>query len=154
VASPPSKIFSSYSYRIQVRFLITWEAIEHKGPGQHDHAYLKYIKDVLTLLPQYGMVAVVSMHQDVWSRFSGGSGAPAWTLEAVGFNLENLEATGAAWLDGVRDKKLKERGVWPTGYQKLAAATMSFVDLIHETITIIHPIVELASGLETRLRRS
>jgi hypothetical protein len=100
------------------------------------------------------MVAVVSMHQDVWSRFSGGSGAPAWTLEAVGFNLENLEATGAAWLDGVRDKKLKERGVWPTGYQKLAAATMSFVHLIHETISIIHPIVELASGLETHLHRS
>ncbi|KIM25743.1 glycoside hydrolase family 5 protein [Serendipita vermifera MAFF 305830] len=108
-----------------VRFLITWEAIEHRGPGQHDHAYLKYLKDVITLLPQYGMIAMVSMHQDVWSRFSGGSGAPAWTLEAVGFNLENLEVTGAVWLDGVRDKKLVERGVWPTGYQKLAAATMA-----------------------------
>ena len=112
---------------IQVRFLITWEAIEHKGPGQHDHAYLKYLKDVISLFPQYGIVAMVSMHQDVWSRFTGGSGAPAWTLEAVGFNLENLEVTGAAWLDGVRDKKLVERGLWPTGYQKLAAATMSYV---------------------------
>jgi hypothetical protein len=100
------------------------------------------------------MVAVVSMHQDVWSRFSGGSGAPAWTLEAVGFNLETLEATGAAYLDGVRDKKLKERGVWPTGYQKLAAATMSFVHFSYKIIAIVYPIVELVSGLETRLRQS
>lgn len=110
---------------ITVRILITWEAIEHQGPGKYDHAYLKYLKDILSILPQYGMLAMVSMHQDVWSRFSGGSGAPAWTLEAVGFNLENLEVTGAAFLDGVRDKTLKERGVWPTGYQKLAPATMS-----------------------------
>ncbi|KAG8807983.1 hypothetical protein FRC17_004191, partial [Serendipita sp. 399] len=108
-----------------VRFLITWEAIEHKGPGQYDQAYLQYLQQILSLLPQYGMVAMVSMHQDVWSRFSGGSGAPAWTLEAVGFDLEKLEVTGAAWLDGVRNKELKERGIWPTGYQKLAAATMS-----------------------------
>ncbi|PVF93070.1 glycoside hydrolase [Serendipita vermifera] len=110
-----------------VRFLITWEAIEHQGPGKYDKAYLKYLREILSMLPQYGMVAMVSMHQDVWSRFSGGSGAPAWTLEAAGFNLENLEVTGAAWLDGVRDKHLKERGLWPTGYQKLAAATMSTV---------------------------
>lgn len=108
-----------------VRFLITWEAIEHRGPGKYDMAYLNYVRDVISLMPEYGIVAMVSMHQDVWSRFSGGSGAPAWTLEAVGFDLEKLEVTGAAWLDGVRDKDLKERGIWPTGYQKLAAATMS-----------------------------
>lgn len=87
--------------------------------------YLQYLKDVISIFPQYGILAMVSMHQDVWSRFSGGSGAPAWTMEVVGFHLENFEETGAAFLDGVRDKDLKERGVWPTGYQKLAAATMS-----------------------------
>ena len=32
----------------------------------------------------------------MWSRFSGGDGAPGWTLEAVGFDLEQLAATGAA----------------------------------------------------------
>jgi hypothetical protein len=87
--------------------------------------YIQYLKDVLALLPQYGILAMVSMHQDVWSRFSGGSGAPAWTLEVVGFDLGNLEVASAAYLEGVRDNTLKERGVWPTGYQKLAAATMS-----------------------------
>ena len=64
--------------------------------------YLAYIRALLSLLPHYGIVAFVSMHQDVWSRYSGGSGAPAWTLTATGFNLNALEETGAAWLKGVK----------------------------------------------------
>lgn len=70
------------------------------------------------------------MHQDVWSRYSGGSGAPLWTLHAVGFDASNprvMEETGVAWLKGVRGggHSEAERGVWPCGYQKLAASTMS-----------------------------
>ncbi|KAH9921814.1 glycoside hydrolase superfamily [Fomitopsis serialis] len=63
----------------------------------------------------------------VWSRYSGGSGAPAWTLEAVGFDLHGLEEPGAAWLRGVKGGGHieDERGLWPCGYQKLAAATMA-----------------------------
>lgn len=75
------------------------------------------------------MVCFINMHQDVWSRFAGGSGAPAWTLEAVGFDLHALEESGAAWLLGVKGGGHieEERGVWPCGYQKLAAATMAYV---------------------------
>ena len=70
------------------------------------------------------------MHQDVWSRYSGGSGAPLWTLHAVGFDVLNpqvIEETGVAWLKGVRGGGHieEERGVWPCGYQKLAASTMA-----------------------------
>ncbi|SRR5258707_2812828 len=73
----------------------------------------------------FGICANVSMHQDVWSRYSGGSGAPAWTLEMVGFDLTKLEATGAAYLGGVTDPGREiNRGRWPTGYQKLASSTM------------------------------
>ncbi|KAJ7059224.1 glycoside hydrolase [Mycena amicta] len=110
-----------------VRFLVTWEAIEHAGPGIYDTEYLAYIRDLLSLFPQYGMTAFVSIHQDVWSRCSGGSGAPAWTLEAVGFDLYGLEESGAAWLVGVKGggHTEEERGLWPCGYQKLAAATMA-----------------------------
>lgn len=67
------------------------------------------------------------MHQDVWSRYSGGSGAPAWTLTSVGFDLHKLEEVNAAWLKGVKGggHADDEKGLWPCGYQKLAAATMS-----------------------------
>ena len=91
--------------------------------------YLEYVRKLLSLLPQYGLVAFVVVHQDVWSRYTGGSGAPAWTLEAVGFDLHGLEEPGAAWLKGVKGggHTEDERGLWPCGYQKLAAATMACV---------------------------
>ncbi|KAI0245249.1 glycoside hydrolase family 5 protein, partial [Lactifluus subvellereus] len=110
-----------------VRFLITWEAVEHAGPGVYDASYLSYLRVILSLLPQYGLVAVVALHQDVWSRYAGGSGAPAWTLEHVGFDLHALEECGAAWLRGVcgGGHTEAERGLWPCGYQKLAASTMA-----------------------------
>lgn len=75
------------------------------------------------------MTAFVSMHQDVWSRYSGGSGAPAWTLEVVGFDLHAIEDTGGAWLHGQRGggHVEAERGLWPCGYHKLVASTMSCV---------------------------
>lgn len=77
------------------------------------------------------MVAFIDAHQDVWSRYSGGSGAPAWTLETIGFDLHALEDSGSAWLKGVRGggHVEAERGVWPCGYQKLAAATLAWASL-------------------------
>ncbi|KAF8328906.1 glycoside hydrolase family 5 protein [Cantharellus anzutake] len=108
-----------------VRMLVTWEAIEHAGPGQYDQNFLEYLYQLLRMMSNFGIFAYVSMHQDVWSRYSGGSGAPAWTLEAVGFDLTQLEATGAAYLGGVMDPgRDVDRGRWPTGYQKLASSTM------------------------------
>ncbi|CCM01373.1 uncharacterized protein FIBRA_03423 [Fibroporia radiculosa] len=110
-----------------IRFLLTWEAVEHAGPGIYDMEYLDYVRELLSVLPQYGITAFVVMHQDVWSRYSGGSGSPAWTLETVGFDLHGLEEPGAAWLKGVKGggHVEEERGLWPCGYQKLAAATMA-----------------------------
>ncbi|KAH6903281.1 cytoplasmic protein [Coprinopsis sp. MPI-PUGE-AT-0042] len=110
-----------------IRFLVTWEAAEHAGPGIYDQEYLAYIRQLLSMLPKYGLTAFVSMHQDVWSRYSGGSGAPAWTLELAGFDLRAIEETGAAWLLGQRrgGRTEEERGIWPCGYQKLSAATMA-----------------------------
>ena len=95
--------------------------------GVYDTEYLDYVYNLLALLPQYGMTSFLNMHQDVWSRYSGGSGAPAWTLEAVGFDLHALEESGAAWLLGVKGGGHieEERGIWPCGYQKLSAATMA-----------------------------
>ncbi|CCO36209.1 putative glycosyl hydrolase YIR007W [Rhizoctonia solani AG-1 IB] len=130
-----------------IRLNVTWEAIEHAGPGDYDTEYLDYLKKLLSLLPEFGLVAFVSLHQDVWSRYSGGSGAPAWTLELAGFDLEKIGgACGAAYLSGVQGNDVEiDRGRWPTGersvtiekvvsvsydygssgYQKLAASTMA-----------------------------
>ncbi|WVR08558.1 hypothetical protein IAU60_005613 [Kwoniella sp. DSM 27419] len=113
-----------------VRITVTWDAIEHAGPGQYDQEYLDYLRALLQSMEKHGLVAYVALHQDVWSRYSGGSGAPGWTLESAGFDLSNdgeaLALSGAAFLDGIKGGRLGgERGLWPTGYQKLAAATMN-----------------------------
>jgi hypothetical protein len=94
--------------------------------GIYDTSYLSYLRAILSLLPQFGLTAFVALHQDVWSRYAGGSGAPAWTLEQVGFDLHALEESGAAWLRGIcgGGHTEAERGLWPCGYQKLAASTM------------------------------
>ncbi|CAE7100847.1 unnamed protein product [Rhizoctonia solani] len=110
-----------------IQFNVTWEAIEHEGPGKYDTEYLDYLRKLLSLLPEFGIVAFVSLHQDVWSRYSGGSGAPAWTLELAGFDLGAIGGDcGAAYLGGVQGNGVEvDRGRWPTGYQKLAASTMA-----------------------------
>lgn len=101
---------------------------------QYDQKYLTYLHDLLSLLPQYGLTAFVAIHQDVFSRLSGGSGAPGWTLESVGFDLSEdgikLEQTEGAYLGGVRggkEEKEEDSGRWPTGYLKLVASTMKSV---------------------------
>jgi len=81
-----------------LRFLVTWEAIEHAGPGQYDTEYLDYIEEILKIIDSEGLWVIVDPHQDVWSRMSGGDGAPGWTFEAVGIDFTNFDATGAATL--------------------------------------------------------
>ncbi len=106
-----------------LRLLITWEAIEHAGPGRYDHEYLEYLETVARKAGDYGFFILIDPHQDVWSRFSGGDGAPGWTLEAVGFELRNLHATGAAFLHAMHGDPAPHL-IWPTNATKLAAATM------------------------------
>ena len=79
-----------------LRFLITWEAIEHAGPGQYDEEYLDYVYRVIKKAGEYGIDVFIDPHQDVWSRFTGGDGAPGWTLEAVGMDITRMSETGAA----------------------------------------------------------
>lgn len=106
-----------------VRFLVTWEAIEHAGPGIYDQAYLDYVRAVVEKAAEYGIQVFIDPHEDVWSRFSGGDGAPGWTLEAAGFDLTQIHATGAAILHQEYGDPFP-RMVWPTNNNKLAAASM------------------------------
>ncbi len=81
-----------------LRLLVTWEAIEHAGPGLYDFAYLDYLQKIIEKAGEYGFYLFIDFHQDVWSRWSGGDGAPAWTLEAAGLNITALHQAGAAFL--------------------------------------------------------
>jgi hypothetical protein len=106
-----------------LRFLITWEAIEHAGPGEYDEAYLDYLYTVVKKAGEYGINVFIDPHQDVWSRWTGGDGAPGWTLEAVGMDLSKLAVTGAAITHQTHGDPFP-RMIWPTNYTKLGAGTM------------------------------
>lgn len=106
-----------------VRLVITWEAIEHAGPGQYDEAYLDYLTEVVRRAGDHGLNVLIDMHQDVWSRFSGGCGAPGWTFEAAGLDITSFKATGAAIVHATHGDPFP-RMIWPTNGWKLAAATM------------------------------
>jgi hypothetical protein len=106
-----------------LRFLITWEAIEHEGPGIYDEEYLDYLHAIVVKAAEYGIEIFMDPHQDVWSRFTGGDGAPGWTLEAVGFDISKLHSTGAAFTHQECGEPYP-RMLWPTNNNKLAAATM------------------------------
>jgi hypothetical protein len=106
-----------------LRFLITWEAVEHAGPGIFDTEYLEYLRAVVQKAGEYGFMVFIDPHQDVWSRFTGGDGAPGWTLEAVGLDMTHFKETGAAIVHQTHGGPFP-RMIWPTNASRLAAATM------------------------------
>jgi hypothetical protein len=106
-----------------LRLLVTWEAVEHAGPGTYDESYLDYICEVVRKAGEYGIDLFVDPHQDVWSRMSGGDGAPGWTFEAIGMDVTRFPETGAAIVHAMQGDPFP-RMIWPTNYTKLAAATM------------------------------
>jgi hypothetical protein len=114
-----------------LRLLVTWEAIEHAGPGIYDEAYLETLRKLVLKAGEYGMDVFIDPHQDVWSRFSGGDGAPGWTLEAAGLDMTHFDETGAAITHqrtgdpfGTSNEVRGPKMIWPTNTYKLAAATM------------------------------
>lgn len=79
-----------------LRLLTTWEAVEHAGPGDYDQAYLDYFETICRKAGEHGLAVFVDFHQDVWSRMSGGDGAPGWIFEAVGLDFTRFDPAGAA----------------------------------------------------------
>jgi len=106
-----------------LRLLVTWEAIEHAGPGIYDEEYLDYIVEVVKKAGAYGFNLFIDPHQDVWSRFCGGDGAPGWTLEAVGFDITHFAETGAAIVHATHPNQYP-RMIWSFNANKLACASM------------------------------
>ncbi|MEW6086067.1 MAG: cellulase family glycosylhydrolase [Chloroflexota bacterium] len=106
-----------------LRFLVTWEAIEHAGPGRYDLEYLDYLRAVVERAAEHGIRLFIDPHQDVWSRFSGGDGAPGWTFESVGMDMRHFQETGAAFVHQLHGDPLPQM-IWSSNATKLAAATM------------------------------
>ncbi|KAI8338041.1 glycoside hydrolase superfamily [Chlamydoabsidia padenii] len=108
-----------------LRFVITWEAIEHEGPGIYDTDYLDYVIALLKKCQYYGLRVFIDPHQDTWSRQCGGSGHPGWTLTLAGLNPLHFNTTIAALVQNTYDKpETFPRMIWNTNYQRLAAATL------------------------------
>ncbi|CAJ0843020.1 16713_t:CDS:10 [Entrophospora sp. SA101] len=109
-----------------VRLLVTWESLEHSGPGIYDEEFIDYLIFVIEKMSRYGIKCFIDPHQDCWSRFSGGSGAPGWTFEVAGLDMTKFKSTGAAYVHNTNHKPDGSSlpMVWPTNYTKLASSTM------------------------------
>ncbi|CCH57891.1 hypothetical protein TBLA_0A00910 [Henningerozyma blattae CBS 6284] len=123
----------SLGYNV-IRYPFTWEALEHEGPGVYDYKYMDYAISLMKKINKIGGIYIfLDPHQDVWSRFTGGSGAPLWTLYAAGFQPTRFQETEAAILHNhyIDPKTKKEfsnkrfpKMLWPTNYTRLACQTM------------------------------
>lgn len=48
-----------------IRYLFTWEAIEHSGPGRYDEEWIQHTINVLRLAKKYEFYIFMDPHQDV-----------------------------------------------------------------------------------------
>lgn len=110
-----------------IRYIFTWEALEHAGPGNYDEDFIKYTVELLRLIHEDGELYVfLDPHQDVWNRHCGGDGAPMWTLYAAGLDPRGFDVTEAAILQNYfpQDPDSYPKMLWTTNYHRLATCTM------------------------------
>ena len=82
---------------------------------------MRYVLEPLStgLLNQY------ISHNYKWSRFSGGSGAPMWTLYAAGLNPQCFKKNEAALVQNTYDDPEKfPKMIWSTNYQRFVNLTI------------------------------
>ncbi|KAJ5503648.1 Glycoside hydrolase superfamily [Penicillium fimorum] len=108
-----------------IRYIFTWEAIEHAGPKIYDEEWIDFTIGILRVAKKYQFYIFMDPHQDVWSRLSGGCGAPTWTLYAAGLNPRNFKNTQAAIVHNTCNNPAEfPKMLWCTNYTRLVCQTM------------------------------
>lgn len=107
-----------------VRFLYTWDALQPTHPDEINEAFIDHaIALVRKAIDEYGFYVFMDPHQDIWSRFCGGSGAPLWTLHAAGLDHRYFQETHAAMMWNPKQKhQIKMQ--WASNSHRLACFTM------------------------------
>ena len=72
-----------------VRLGVIWAGVEPK-PGVIDYHYLANIESTVQLLAQHHILAILDMHQDLYSGAFNGEGAPAWATFGGGLPNPDL----------------------------------------------------------------
>jgi hypothetical protein len=103
-----------------LRLNVTWEALEPEYEGVYDTAYISYLLSVVRACGQHNMQVVIDSHQDAWSRWTGGDGAPKWTMEYLGMDTDAFQHTRSAMLHCEDTGHL----TWFTNYTLYGAGTM------------------------------
>ncbi|CAD7956297.1 unnamed protein product [Amoebophrya sp. A120] len=106
------------------RLCITWEAVEPNESGVYDEEYLEYLEKLVSRARDFGISVFIDFHQDVWSRYCGGSGAPKWTLEAVGLAPGKFKECLAA----VRHSDFASSSSSSSSYDKFSSGSCSSAD--------------------------
>jgi hypothetical protein len=68
-----------------MRFCVTWEEIEHEGPGIYDEAYLANLRKRILAEEKENQKVYIDPHQGVY-------GAPVWAMEKLGINVDMADS--------------------------------------------------------------
>jgi len=100
-----------------VRMLILWEGLE-PNRGTTDCSYLDLIEEMVDMAKEQGIMVILDMHQDLFSRFLCGDGAPRWAVKEE--YIQGIDCSGqwqlltlhasvrSAWTDFWTDKSMQE----------------------------------------------
>ncbi|KAF9157554.1 hypothetical protein DFQ26_008612 [Actinomortierella ambigua] len=103
------------------------QQVPMQASGEYDEEYIQFLVDLLAIAAKYRLKCFIDPHVDCWSRFTGGSGMPGWTLELAGLDMTKFQDTGAAVVHNnasPSDKEDYPHMIWATNSHKLAASTM------------------------------
>ncbi len=76
-----------------VRLIIIWAGLE-PSPGTIDTGYLDQIQQEVQLCRDNGLLVLLDMHQDLYSRYlCNGDGAPKWACDLSGFDVSQCNTS-------------------------------------------------------------